>query len=432
MSHDRSHAPIMLIVALLGTLSVGFAQDPTGRPKGKPKTPPAAKKPTKTEPVPVTVTLTVLTTPPESVVLINGEQRGVTDAEGRIQFEKLALGHYTIEVRKDGYAPSLRGFEAGTESPTMVFKLDAKLDDAVSEFNSLVASGKLAGPDSPNAFELVEKLAVKYGERAEITQLRSALAGKLLEIAAPVITQSAASWRTVTREQLVRALDAATNALALKKEDARIQAETAYLKGAVALRDWQVSGAAEGPGDAGGNVSGPAAARAGFENALKANDSFAAARFQLGVVLLASSDAAGAEAAFLKVTQMEPRWASAHLGLGSAYYGQGKFAESIAAYRKALEIEPNSATTIASIGLARVMKGEKDGAKDIERAMKIDPNSALPHLNQAIVLSQSKNKKDWTRAEEEFKKAISMNPQNLEFPNSYAGRLLGELQKRKK
>ena len=64
--------------------------------------------------------------------------------------------------------------------------------------------------------------------------------------------------------------------------------------------------------------------------------------------------------------------------------------------------------------------------------MKLDPTSALPHLNLAIAYSQSKNKKDWSRAEDEFKKAISMNPQNIEFQNSSAERLLAEVQKRKK
>lgn len=432
MSHRRLLAPLMTLITLLLVFSANaLAQDPTGRPKIKPKPPatPTVKKPN--TPVPITVTLTVLTNPPQSMVFINGEERGVSDAEGKIQFEKLSLGHYSIEVRKEGYAPTLRGFEAGTESPTLVFKLEAKLDDAVREFNSLVASGKLAGSESPNAFELVEKLSAQYGDRPEVAQLRSALSARLIESATPVIAQTATNWRAVTREQMVSALDAATNALALKKDDARIQAETAYLKGVVALRGWQTSGAAEG-GDANGNAKGPETARAEFENALKADGSLAAAHYQMGVVLLASSDPAGAEAAFAKVTQMEPQWASAHIGLGSAFYGQGKFAESIAAYRKALEIEANNATVIASLGLARVMKGEKDGAKDIDRAMKLSPSSALPHLNQAIVLSQSKNKKDWTRAEEEFKKAISMNPQNLEFQNAAAERMLAELQKRKK
>lgn len=434
-----SFARLTFIIALsmLVLPAITFAQDPTGRPTDpKAKKPPAKKPPTKPEAI--TVTLTVLTDPPASAVFLNGEHRGVTNAEGKIQFEKLAQGHYTVEVRKDGYGAMVRGFEAGSEAPTLVFKLDARLDDALKEFKSLVAEGKLAGPDAPNAFELVEKLARKYGDRSEVAQLKSALSAKLIETATPVITQTATNARAITRDQMVRALDAATNALALKKEDARIQAEVAYLRGVIALRQWQVAGASAAGsdgtarGDAAGNVSGPAAARAEFENALKLDESLAAARYQLGAVLVALGDAAGAESAFLKVTVVEPRWASAHIGLGSAYYGEGKFKEAIDAYRKALEIEPNNATAVAGLGLARAGKGEKDGVKDIERAMKLDPSGALPHLNVAIVLSQSKNKKDWSRAEEEFKKAISMNSQNLEFQNSSAERMLAEVQKRKK
>ncbi len=423
-------------VVLLLALSVdSFGQDPSGRPtetKGKKTT----KKPGKVEPQPLTIMLTVLTDPPESEVYVNGEQRGVTNGEGKIQFDKLALGHYSIEVRKEGYSAMLRGFEAGTESPTLVFKLEPKLDDSVKQFNSLVASGKLAGPDSPNAFELVQNLATKFPTRPEVAQLSSVLAAKLIETAMPVITQTVANWRAVTREQMVQAQDAVTNALALKKDDTRIQSEAAYLRGAVALREWQTGGAStaakgDGAGRAEANASGPTAARAEFENAVKLQDSFAAARYQLGVVLLASSDAAGAEAALIKVTQAEPGWASAHTALGAAYYGQGKFKEAIEAYRKAIEIDAN-ATALAGLGLARVGKGEKDGVKDIERAIKADPNSALPHLNLAIAYSQSNHKKDWSRAEEEFKKAIQLNSQNLEFQNSAAERMLAEVQKRKK
>lgn len=424
---------------VLAVAASALAQDPTGRPGPKGKKPPAtSKKPVvKAEPAPITVTLTVLTTPPESTVLVNGEERGVTNGEGKIQFEKLPLRHYSIEVRKDGYNSMLRGFEAGSESPTLVFKLEPKLDDYIREFNGLIASGKLAGPASPNAFELLEKLDAMYGDRAEVTTLKSVLAAKLGETIAPVIAQTVANWRTVTRDQMVHAQDAATNALALNKDDARIQAQAAYLRGAIALRGWQAAAAAAkpdagGPGDASGSVSGPAAARAEFENALKFDDSLAAARYQLGVVLLASSDLAGAEAALVKCTQQEPQWAPAYTALGLAYYGGAKFKEAIEVYQKAIAIEPNNAAAVASLGLARVMKGEKDGVKDIERAAKIEPNAALPHLNLAIYYSQSKNKKDWSRAEDEFKKAIQMNSQNLEFHNSAAERMLGEVQKRKR
>ncbi|HZM88772.1 MAG TPA: hypothetical protein VFF31_19765, partial [Blastocatellia bacterium] len=96
------------------------------------------------------------------------------------------------------------------------------------------------------------------------------------------------------------------------------------------------------------------------------------------------------------------------------------------------EIEPANATPVAGLGLARIMKGEKDGLKDIERAVKLEPNSGLPHLNLAIHYAQSKNKKDWSKAEEEFKKAIQLNAQNLEFQNSAAERMLAEVQKRKR
>ena len=427
----------LAVLLLLAMATAGFAQDPTGRPKGKkpPVTP--KKQPVKTEPVPVTVTLTVLTTPPESTVFLNGEERGVTNGEGRLQFEKLALGRYNIEVRKDGYSPMVKGFEAGTESPTVVFKLEPKLDDYIREFNGLVAAGKLAGPASPNAYELLEKLTVTYGDRAEVTTLKSVLAAKLSEPIGPVIIQTVTGWRTVTRDNIVRALDASTNALALRKDDVRVQAQAAYLRGVIALRDWHAAGATAkadsgGQGDAGGSVGGPASARTEFENALKLDETLTAARYQLGVVLLASSDAPGAEAALLRVTQQEPRWAAAHTTLGLAYHAGGKYKEAIDAYRKASEIEPNNAAPVAGLGLSRLMKAEKDGLKDIERATKLDPTSALPHLNLAIYYSQSKNKKDWSRAEDEFKKAIQLNSQNLEFQNSTAERMLAEVQKRKK
>ncbi|MEK6324880.1 MAG: tetratricopeptide repeat protein [Acidobacteriota bacterium] len=447
MSYKRSFLTAFSCLTILAVLLVvalpagSLAQDPSGRPpnRNSKKPPPKVKPPKTIEPQPITVTLTVLTDPPECAVFVNGEARGVTNAEGKVQFEKLAVGHYSIEVRKDGFNTITRGFEAGTEAPTLVFKLEPKLDDYIKEFNALLGAGKLAGPESPNAFELVTKLATAYAGRPEVTTLKSVLAAKLVEGMPAVIVQTATNWRAVTREQMVRALDATTNSLALKKDDVRTQAQAAYFRGAIALRDWQTAGAAASPktdggaqGDAGGSVAGPAAARAEFENALKLDDTLVAAWYQLAVVLIATGDAGSAEATLVKVTTAEPRWASAYMALGSVYYAGGKFAEAIAAYRRASEIEPNNASAIAGIGLARFGKGEKDAVKDIERAIKLDATSALPHLNLAIVYSQSKGKKDWSKAEEEFKKAIQMNSQNLEFQNSSAERMLAEVQKRKK
>jgi PEGA domain len=258
MVHDRSSiltalvrvaAVCFLLMAVFVTATV--AQDPSGRPTG-PTTPKGGKKspprrtPARVDPGPITVTLTVLTDPPESAVFINGESRGVSNAEGKIQIDKLSLGRYSIEVRKEGFSPMARGFQAGSESPTLVFKLEPALDEFVKEFDSLVASGKLTAPDSPNAFEVVNNLLTKYPARPEGARLRSVLLSKLTEAVAPVINSTVVSWRTVSREEIARGLEMARSALALKDDDKRMQAESAYLTGALALRDWQSSGDAAG------------------------------------------------------------------------------------------------------------------------------------------------------------------------------------------
>ena len=431
---QKTAVTLSLVFAITSAV---LAQDPTGRPADpKNKKAPANTKKQPVKPAePFTVTLTVLTTPPGSTVLVNGDERGVTNEEGKLQVDKLPLGHYNIEVRKDGFQNVTKGFEAGTESPTVVFKLEPKLDDYIKEFNGLVSAGKLTGPTSPNAFELLEKLSTNFPGRPEVSTLKSVLASKLGDTITPVIAQTVTNWRGVTREQITQAQDAATNALALSKDDTRLQAQAAYLRGTLALRNWQSAGSGKtdgGPGDATGSVAGPAAARTEFENAAKLDDTLVAARYQLGLVLVASGDTAVAEGVLSRVTQQEPRWVGAYIALGHAYSANTKYPEAMDAYRKASALEPNNAVPVAGLGLARVLKGERDGQKDVDRAAKLEPSGALPHLNQAISLSQSKNKKDWPKAEDEFKKAIQMNSQNLEFQNAAAERLLAEVQKRKK
>ncbi|HKP86556.1 MAG TPA: tetratricopeptide repeat protein [Blastocatellia bacterium] len=417
-----------LLVLSFSLLTPCFGQDPSGRPTetAPPKSgkKPPRKQPARVEPGPMTITLTVLTDPAESDVYINGDKRGVTNSEGKIQFDRLSLGRYSVEVRKDGYNPVIRGFQAGAESPTLKFTLEASLDKYVQQFDALVAAGKLAGPESPNALEVVNEASTKIPDKPEIARMRGVLAAKLVETITPLINTTATNWRGVTRDELARALDASTKAVALRKDDNRTQAEAAYLKGALTLLDFQSGGESAGAGLAG--------ARSEFENAVRLEPSFAAAHYQLGVVLQAMGEAAGAETALLKTTQLEPRWAHAFSALGAAYSGQGKHKEAIDAYRRAIEIDPKLSRAYAGLGLARFLKGDKDGIKDIERAAQIDPTSALPHLNLGIVLAQSKSKKDRTRAEEELDKAIKMNSGNLEFQNQIAEKLLADLKARKK
>ncbi|HLG14973.1 MAG TPA: tetratricopeptide repeat protein [Blastocatellia bacterium] len=424
---------LVLAVGLLVTPALSFGvlgQDPTGRPTEPPKKKPTTKPaspPVKPESRVATVILTVLTDPSESVVFIDGERRGTTNKEGKFVIERMPLGHHTVEVQKKDYHAQVRGFEAGADSPTLKFTLEPKLDDIVSEFDSLVAAGKLMGPETPNALEVVRKLAGKFPDRPETQRMRGVLSGKLAERVTPVIDRTISAWRMITPDELSAALESATTALDLRGDDMRVQAQVAYLSGARAFREWQMAGAhAEGEG------GGLATARAELEKATKADEHWGAAQYQLGRVLLNIPDANAAEAALLKAVQLEPKWAPAHAGLGSAYFGSGKLKESIASFRKAIEIDPKYAAAYAGLGLSRATKGEvKDGIKDIERAKELDPASGLPHWYLGSVYSQSTKAKEIAMAIEEIRKAIQKNPDNLEFQNDPAERLLASLQKRK-
>jgi len=419
-----------------------MGQNPTGRPDPhKPKRPPA-------KPSPLTVTLTIITDPPQSLVLINGEQRGTTDSEGKLQLSKLALGHYDIEVRKDGYGNVTRGFEAGPETPTVVFKLTPTLETDVKQFGSLVGAGKLTGPQAPNALDLVNNLSSRYPDRPEIVAMRSTLYGKLMERADQAVSSTGANWRGIARDDIVRGHDSAAAALALKTGDKRAASREAYLAGTLALYDWETgphtsSGNEDGAPKpdqgqpikqtADGEPAGLSAARANLERAVEMEDAWALAQYQLGNVMLLSGDTAAAEARFVKAVQSEPQWVIGHAGLGAGHYANRKYKESIAEYQKAIEIDPKYAAAYAGLGLARSAKGDTNaGIKDLQHAMELDPSSGLPHLNLGIIYAQSKKAKETSHAEEELKLAIEKNQQNLEFQNSIAEKLISDLQKKKK
>jgi tetratricopeptide (TPR) repeat protein len=419
--------PLLLAIVLLVSTSV-YAQNSTGRPTKKPPKPantkpdkPAAKPPKPTPAAP-TVIFTVLTEPPDSEIIINGNRRGVSNAEGKFVIDKLALGSYTVEVKKAGFHSGSQIFNAGSESPTLVFKLEPALEDVVKEFDALIAAGNLMGTESNNALQMVNQLSAKFPTRPEILRMRGVLASKLAETAQPVIINSVKNWRKVGQDEMIRAHEALTKAAELKSEDPRIQTEAAYLRAIVALRNWQTAGAADGL----------TTAQTELDKVLTLDPNYASAIYQSGVVKLYANDLSGAEAAFQKTLQLEPQWFVGHTGIGAVYYETKRYKESIDAYRKAVALNPTSAAALAGLGLARAVKGEtKDGLKDMERAVQLDATSGVPNLCIGMFFAQSKKGKERERAAQEFKTAIQKNTGNLEFPNSRAEQLIADLQKRK-
>jgi tetratricopeptide (TPR) repeat protein len=325
-----------------------------------------------------------------------------------------------------------RGFQAGTESPTLVFKLQPDVSGYVKQFDELVATGKIAGPDSPNAAAVVSELAGKFPDRPELVRMRSTLATKLVEANTQIVNKTIFNWRTVARDEIAKGLENATAAQSFKGDDSRIQAQAAYFKGVLGLRDW-LTGEAKANGEGTSDAQSVKTAASDLEKATQLDAAWAPAWFQFGMAQLNLGNGPAAEAAFVKTTQLEPRWAIAYVRLGEAYYIGGKYKESIEAYRKAIQLDSGSALAYAGLGLARVMKGEKDGLKDAEKALQLDPTSGVPHLSVGIILSQPRRcKKDLARAAEELKMAIQKNSGNLEFQNRIAEQFLANLQATKK
>ncbi|HEY7910861.1 MAG TPA: tetratricopeptide repeat protein [Blastocatellia bacterium] len=422
---------IACLILLIAVIPVSHAQDPSGRPKEEAPTKRGGTTTRRNQPprvTPLTVILTVLTDPPESTVLLNGEERGASNAEGKFQIDKLPAGNYTVEVRKEGYNSLLRGFDAGYQTPTLVFKLEPKLDDFLKEFNTLVAAGKLNGPETPNALEVVKRLDAAFPNRPDITSLKGILAARLSDSIKPVLFRSVTDPRSITREEVARASQNAETANSLK-ETPRSRAETAYLKAMVMLGEAHAEG---GTGPAVDATATAQSARAELEKSVAAEESFAPARFHLGALLLSAGDFSGAESNLTRAAQLEPRWAHAHSALGTALCAQGKHQEAIDAYRKALEFNSNLASAHAGLGLSRVARGDKAGLKDIERAMQLDSSAAVTHLHAGIKSSQSKNRADAARAEEELRKAVQANPLNNMFANAAVEQIIAELHKRKK
>ena len=68
--------------------------------------------------------------------------------------------------------------------------------------------------------------------------MRSTVSTKLIEANTQIVNKTIFNWRTVTRDEIAKGLENATNAQSFKGDDSRIQAQAAYFKGVLGLRDW--------------------------------------------------------------------------------------------------------------------------------------------------------------------------------------------------
>ena len=150
-----------------------------------------------------------------------------------------------------------------------------------------------------------------------------------------------------------------------------------------------------------------------YEQALRQQPGYAAARKQLVVALFATGQV---ERATETLKNAAPD-AIVLTNLGNAYLRQGKIQQAERALRQALELDPDAPEAQNSLGLARLQSGDQKGAEtSFREAIRILPELAAAHNNLANLLTGAG---DYRQAAYHFEKAISSDPTYADAHHGY-------------
>lgn len=154
----------------------------------------------------------------------------------------------------------------------------------------------------------------------------------------------------------------------------------------------------------------PAGARADYDAALAADPKLLRAYFQRSD-LIAKDDPAGAERDLKTAMALAPNQASAWLALGSLYEGQDRIKDALKAYEDGARAEPGNPHPLLYSSRLRRWQGDAAGAlRDADRAAKVAPDLAEPHVTRAHALAALKRPDDALAA---YGEALRQDPDDV-------------------
>jgi tetratricopeptide (TPR) repeat protein len=128
----------------------------------------------------------------------------------------------------------------------------------------------------------------------------------------------------------------------------------------------------------------------------------------LGVVLLASGDAAASAVACRRALALQPNYAEAMANLGNALAHLRQFDDAIGAYRRALALRPAFPEALNNLGNALKARGQApEATAAYRRAIALHPQYADAHFNLGTVLLDAG---DITGAIDSFERALEFRP----------------------
>lgn len=149
--------------------------------------------------------------------------------------------------------------------------------------------------------------------------------------------------------------------------------------------------------------------------ALEQDGNFALARYQLGMVLLATNNRWKAVGEFRKAIQLDPNFAEAYKNLGDLLRLSPRrlFDQAIESYTKAIDLQPDFAEAYVGRGDAWQAKGSFDNAiAEYKKALDLDPENARVYVGLGRIYYNEKSL--YHEAVTAYTKAIQLDPALLE------------------
>ena len=148
-----------------------------------------------------------------------------------------------------------------------------------------------------------------------------------------------------------------------------------------------------------------------YKETLKTNPNYAAAHYNLGIVLNELGEYQKAMSSYERAIQIQPNYVDAHYNLGNTLKELGEYQKAMSSYEKAIQINPNHVDAHNNLGLAFYALGEHQKAmSSYEKAIQINPNYAGAHNNLGVAFYALG---EHQKAISSYKKAIQIEPDNL-------------------
>jgi Flp pilus assembly protein TadD len=144
----------------------------------------------------------------------------------------------------------------------------------------------------------------------------------------------------------------------------------------------------------------------------------------LGEVLDAANQEDQATAEFEAAVKASPREPEVHFGLAYLYWKRKRYQDACREFQAELANQPQDTQALAYLGDSEMHAGnQKEAEEHLRRALKLDPNFRLAHLDLGILLA---SRNDSTGAERHFREAIRIDPSKPDA-HYHLGRLWNSL-----